>query len=212
MALTKRQKEVLGYIRTYIEKHQYSPSVRDIASHFSLATAGGVHKHLKNLKDKSIISYEENISRSIRILEPSGEEAAAEADYQGRLVDLPLKGKVAAGFPIQYFIENESMLFPEYLVRNPEKTYVLQVQGDSMIEECICDGDYILVEHRDYANNGEMVVAMINFTEATLKKFFLEGDNVRLQPANFKMNPMIVNPKNVTIHGIVVGVWRNYRP
>ena len=106
---------------------------------------------------------------------------------------------MAAGFPIQYFIENESMLFPEYLVRNPEKTYVLQVQGDSMIEECICDGDYILV-------------AMINFTEATLKKFFLEGDNVRLQPANFKMNPMIVNPKNVTIHGIVVGVWRNYRP
>ena len=213
MDLTRRQKEILRYIEEYIQKNQYPPSVRDIASFFSLASAGGVHKHLKNLKNKGYISLEKNISRSIRVLDNSDYCVAMRESHPNEtgMLELPLKGKVAAGFPIQYTLDNETIPYPETMVRFADKTYALQVQGNSMIEECICDGDYVIVEHRETADNGEMVIAMINFTEATLKKFYLEGKNVRLQPANFKMKPIIVDPESVSIHGIVVGVLRNCR-
>ncbi len=215
MSLTKRQEEILTYIKGFIDEFQFPPSVRDIAKAFNLASAGGVHKHLKNLQDKGYISHEKDIARSIRITDrfnqQYGSTVNSRPSIDNNIVELPLKGKVAAGFPIQYNLDNESLLFPESMVRKPEKTYVLQVQGDSMIEECICDGDYVLIEQQDYADNGEMVIAMINYTEATLKKFYLEGKNVRLQPANFKMAPIIVDPKEVSIQGKVVGVVRQYR-
>lgn len=202
---------MLDFIREYIEDHQYSPSVRDIASHFDLASAGGVHKHLKNLEQKGVISVGKNISRSIRILEnPKKLKIGKSDDLDGDVVDLPLKGKVAAGAPIQYHLDGETIPFPQSMVRNPARTYVLQVQGNSMIEECICDGDYVLVENRSSADNGEMVIAMINFQEATLKKFFIEGNQVRLQPANHTMEPIYVDARDVSVQGIVVGIMRKY--
>lgn len=214
MSLTKRQEEILGYINEFIDEFHFPPSVRDIAKAFNLASAGGVHKHLKNLQDKGYITHEKDIARSIHITERYHQQYGSPVNTTktaSNIVELPLKGKVAAGFPIQYNLDNETMSFPESMVRKPEKTYVLQVQGDSMIEECICDGDYVLVEQKDHADNGEMVIAMINYSEATLKKFFLEGKNVRLQPANHKMAPIIADPKEVSIQGIVVGVMRQYR-
>ena len=214
MSLTKRQEEILIYIKAFIDEFQFPPSVRDIAKAFNLASAGGVHKHLKNLADKGYISHEKDIARSIRITDRFNQQfgisGKTTSNIDSNVVELPLKGKVAAGFPIQYNLDNETLVFPESMVRRPEKTYVLQVQGDSMIEECICDGDYVLIEQQDHADNGEMVIAMINYTEATLKKFFLEGKNVRLQPANYKMAPIIVDPKEVSIQGKVVGVVRQY--
>ncbi len=213
MELTRRQKEILRHIEDYIDKYQYPPSIRDIASHFSLASAAGVHKHLMNLKDKGYISLKKNTSRSIRVLdklnrdvEPPNQGASASG-----MLALPLEGKLAAGLPIQSNSDNESIPYPESMVRYPEKTYALRVQGDSMIEEGICDGDYLIVEHRESADNGEMVIAMINLTEATIKKFYAEGKNIRLQAANFKKDPIIVSPKEVSIYGVVVGVLRNYR-
>ncbi len=210
--LTKRQEEIFDYIKSYIEKNHYPPSIRDIAAHFSLASAGGVHKHLNNLKRKGFITFENNISRSIQIIDHGlqGDAGIASADDY-KLVELPLMGKVAAGQPIQHFLENETMEFPESMIRKPDKTYILKVQGDSMIEEGICDGDYIIVEHRNYADNGDMVVAMVNHTEATVKKYFHEGKAIRLQPANFDMEPIYVNPELLSIHGVVVGVWRHYK-
>ncbi len=213
MELTKRQAEILRYIEGYIDEHRYPPSIRDIASFFSLASAGGVHKHLRNLESKGFVSLDRNVSRSIRVLRNVDRSAGVvQFGKNGDgMLELPLKGKVAAGFPIQYTLDNETIPYPQSMVRFAEKTYALQVQGDSMIEECICDGDYVIVEHRETAENGEMVVAMINFTEATLKKFYLEDGNVRLQPANHRMEPIIVGPESLSIHGIVVGVLRRYR-
>lgn len=216
MDLTRRQTEIFNYICSYIDSHNYAPSVRDIAAYFSLSSAGGVHKHLKNLKDKGFIAFEQNISRSIRILKKEFSpmqsaplESVTSTEPDG-LISLPLKGKVAAGIPIQYSLENESMAFPDYMVKKPHQSYVLQVQGNSMIEECICDGDFVLVEHREYADNGEMVIAMINYEEATLKKFYKEKDKIRLQPANHTMSPIYVSPEELSIQGIVVGIWRKF--
>ncbi|MCP4755962.1 MAG: transcriptional repressor LexA [Proteobacteria bacterium] len=213
MKLTRRQQQILEYIRKFIKENQFPPSIRDIAAHLSLASAGGVHKHLNNLKKKGVISFENNISRSIRVLDDFEEIQKPEGSsmVNTRLLELPLMGKVAAGLPIQYFLENESIEYPESMIRKPKDTYVLQVQGNSMIEDCICDGDYVIVEHRDHADNGDMVVAMINHNEATLKRFYLEGDKVRLQPANQFMEPIYANPRDLTIHGIIVGVLRQYR-
>ena len=212
MKLTRRQQDVLDYIGDFIQDNQFAPSVRDIAAHFSLASAGGVHKHLNNLREKGFIAFENNISRSIRIVDTGkSTDIGPPRPVESGLLSLPLMGKVAAGRPIQHFLENETVEYPESMVKNSKETYVLQVQGDSMIEECICDGDYVIVEHREYADNGEMVIAMINHTEATLKKFYRESEKIRLQPANSLMKPIYVDPQEVTIHGIVIGVLRNYR-
>lgn len=210
MKLTRRQEEILDYIKKYISENHYPPSIRDIASHFSLASAGGVHKHLNNLKRKGFLTFENNISRSIQVLNDDFTHKNAEPKpyTDPRVVELPLMGKVAAGKPIQHFLENETMEFPQAMIRKPEKSYVLRVQGDSMIEDCICDGDYVIVEHRNYADNGDTVIAMINHSEATVKKFYQEGSKIRLQPANFSMDPLYVKAEELSIHGVVVGVYR----
>ncbi|MCP4295129.1 MAG: transcriptional repressor LexA [Proteobacteria bacterium] len=212
--LTKRQQDMLGYIENYISEYRYSPSVRDIASHFSLASAGGVHKHLKNLEQKGFITVGKNISRSIRICDTADQKLQkpyiSDLNTTEGIIDLPLKGKVAAGVPISYHLDGESIPFPVSMVKKPEQTYVLEVAGDSMIEEHICDGDFVLVEERNYADNGETVVAMLNYEEATLKKFFNEGQRIRLQPSNFDMDPIYVNPQELSIQGVVVGVIRQY--
>ena len=212
MKLTKRQQEILEYIDDYIQNNHYPPSIRDIASHFELASAGGVHKHLNNLKSKGYITFENNISRSIQVLyrEQGFDKAPSSSAQVSPLVELPLMGKVAAGQPIQHFLENETMEFPESMIRKPEKSYVLKVQGNSMVEECICDGDFVIVEHRNWAENGDMVIAMINHKEATVKKFYREGESIRLQPANDTMEPIYVDPRELSIHGVVVGVLRRY--
>ncbi|NQU65197.1 MAG: transcriptional repressor LexA [SAR324 cluster bacterium] len=213
MKLTRRQQEILDFVRKYILQNHFPPSIRDIASHFSLASAGGVHKHLNNLKKKGVLTFENNISRSIHILHE--EEKATSTDLpqnlSSRIFDLPLMGKVAAGQPIEHLLENETIEIPESMIRSPAESYALQVKGDSMIEDCICDGDFVIVEHRNYADNGDTVIAMINHKQATLKKYFHEGDRIRLQPANFALEPIYVDPQSVSIHGRVIGVIRQYR-
>ena len=203
MDLTKKQQAILAYIKSYIVDHSYPPSVRDIAANFNLASAGGVHKHLKNLEERGFLALDSNISRGIRVL---GDEAAPATP----VVDLPFKGKVAAGKPISFHIDNETLAFPEYMVRRADKSYVLQVQGDSMIDEYIQSGDYVIVESREVADNGEMVVALLDGEEATLKRFYHEGSQVRLQPSNQAMDPIIVDAARVNLQGVVVGVYRRY--
>lgn len=203
MDLTKKQQAILAYIKRYIHEQGYPPSVRDIAAAFDLASAGGVHKHLKNLEEKGFLELDSNISRGIRV---TGEEPPPTP-----VVELPLKGKVAAGQPLHYLMDNETMAFPEYMVRRADRSYVLQVQGNSMIEEHIQDGDFVIVESREYADNGDMVVAVIDNEAATMKRFYKEGRMIRLQPANLEMDPIIVDAARVTLAGIVVGVLRQYK-
>jgi repressor LexA len=160
-----------------------------------------VHKHLTNLQEKGFIKRAWNRSRSVELVATRG---------GGRAVELPLLGFVAAGVPIEAVASAETLAVPEDFVGRRD-TYVLRVRGDSMIEEQIRDGDYVVVEDRKSADNGEMVIALLRGTEVTLKKWYREpGGRIRLQPANASMQPIYADPDQVQIQGVVVGVMRKY--
>jgi repressor LexA len=198
--LTKRQKEILDFIEGFAEGHGYAPSFEEIATHFGFGSLATVHEHLENLQDKGYIRKGYNESRSIEVV-PSELKVAA--------VPVALLGNVAAGEPIEAIADQETVAVPEDMLGRGEH-YVLRVNGDSMIEEQIRDGDYLVVKQRDTANNGEMVVALVDQESATVKKFYREGNRIRLQPANEAMEPMYFGPDRVMVQGIVVGVIRRY--
>lgn len=200
MFLTKRQKELYDYIQEHIGRHGYAPTLQEIGRRFRLSSLATVHKHLKNLEEKGLIKRKWNYSRAIEL---------AEADA-ARAVSVPLLGRVAAGRPIEAIeTPSERIAVPEEFLRG-KNTYVLRVVGNSMIEDGILDGDYVVVEERATANDGETVVATVN-GEATVKRFYREkGDKFRLQPANQAMKPIVVNGSSLTIRGVVVAVLRKY--
>ena len=198
--LTKRQREILDYLQEFIQQHGYAPSLEEIGRRFSLSSLATVHKHLTNLEEKGFIRRSWNRSRSVELLSaPAGHRA----------LELPLLGYVAAGAPIEAVASAETIAVPEDFVGRRE-TYVLRVKGDSMIDEQIRDGDYVIVEDRKMAENGEMVIALIAGADVTLKKFYRENGHVRLQPANPSMHPLLVNASDVQVQGVVVAVMRKY--
>lgn len=198
--LTKRQREILDYLQDYIQRHGYAPSLEEVGRRFGLSSLATVHKHLTNLQEKGFIRRSWNRSRSMELLAaPTGQRA----------LELPLLGFVAAGAPIEAVASSETIAVPEDLAGKRD-SYVLRVKGDSMIDEQIRDGDYVVVEDRRTADNGEMVIALIGGQDVTLKKFYRENGHVRLQPANPTMQPMIYDPSNVQVQGVVVGVMRKY--
>jgi repressor LexA len=202
MPLTKRQREILNYLTTYTEQNGYAPSFEEIAERFSYNSLATVHEHLTNLERKGYIKRTYNESRAIEIL-PS--------DAAPRAIELPLLGSVAAGHPIEALEQNETLTVPDALVNRTGSHYVLRVRGDSMIDEQIRDGDFVVVNERRRADNGEMVIALINGNSATVKKYFRERDGrIRLQPANETMRPMYLHENDIAIQGIVVGVLRRY--
>jgi len=202
MPLTKRQKEILDYIEAFIIDHGYAPSFEEIAEAFGYSSLATVHEHLSNLERKGYIRKSYNESRSIELVtESSGIEA----------IELPLLGAVAAGLPIEAVSSNETLAVPPDMVRPGHKNYVLRVEGNSMIDEQIRDGDYIIVNSRNTAHDGEMVVALVGGDSATVKKLYREsGNQVRLQPANTTMDPIYVDATDVMVQGVVVGVIRKY--
>jgi repressor LexA len=199
--LTKRQREILDYLNEFIQQHGYAPSLEEIGARFSLSSLATVHKHLTNLQEKGFIRRSWNRSRSVELL-PSRSG--------GRAIDLPMLGFVAAGKPIEAVTGSETISVPESLINGKRDTYVLRVKGESMIDEQIRDGDWVVVEDRKSADNGEMVIALVGGQDATLKKFYKENGRVRLQPANPTMPPIFVEPDGVQIQGVVVGVMRKY--
>ena len=202
MPLTKRQREILTYLSSYAEANGYAPSFEEIASQFNYNSLATVHEHLSNLERKGYIKRSYNESRAIEIL-PS--------DTISRAVELPLLGAVAAGVPIQELTANETVTVPEGFIRRGGNHYVLRVRGNSMIDEQIRDGDFVVVNERQRADNGEMVIAMLGGNSATVKKFYREKDGrIRLQPANETMGPMYIHEDDISIQGIVVGVLRRY--
>ena len=198
--LTKRQREILDYLNEFIQQHGYAPSLEEIGKRFGLSSLATVHKHLTNLQQKGFIKRAWNRSRSVELM-PSR--------LLGRTVELPLLGYVAAGAPIEAIVGNETIDVPETLAGNRD-TYVLRVKGDSMIDEQIRDGDFVIVEDRKSADNGEMVIALVGGMDVTLKKFYREAGRIRLQPANPTMQPIMVDPDQVQVQGVVVGVMRKY--
>jgi repressor LexA len=199
--LTKRQREILDYLADFIQQHGYAPSLEEIGRRFGLSSLATVHKHLTNLQEKGFIRRAWNRSRSVELI-PTRAGA--------RSLELPLMGYVAAGAPIEAVTAAESIAVPESLVRKPEETYVLRVRGDSMIDEHITDGDFVIVEDRKTAENGEMVIALLNGADVTLKTFFKDDGKIRLQPANPTMQPIAIDAADLQIQGVVVGVMRKY--
>ena len=197
MNLTKRQKEILDFLTRYRSEHGISPTQREIRDEFGLSSFGTVQKHLRLLHEKKALTRDWNKSRSITPVETSAPATP-----------VPLLGLVAAGHPIEPFPERESIEVPPTLLGKGEH-FVLRVRGDSMIDDGIRDGDFIVVSRRERAENGQTVVALVR-GEATLKRFYADGKRVRLQPANPKMKPIFAEPRDVRIQGVVTGLIRNY--
>jgi repressor LexA len=201
MYLTRRQKEILEYLNEYIDREGYAPTIEEIAEHFSLRSLATVHKHLTNLQEKGLIRRAWTRSRALELVP---------TEVKVHAVELPLLGRVAAGSPIEAIDASETIFVPENMIGRRE-TYVLQVKGDSMIEEQIRDGDYVIVENRTTADDGEMVIALLDGENVTLKKLYREGGGqVRLQPANARLEPMVVDQDRLRVQGVVIGVLRKY--
>jgi repressor LexA len=235
MALTRRQKQVLDFLVHFINRHGYSPSFEEMASGLHLSSLATVHKHLQVLEKKGFIRRRYNQSRSVEVVAIPGsvpygkdfEHGGANRASAGSTpptpmpadsvhfhplpsLEFPLLGYIAAGRPVEAIPQPENFSLGDFTSRKG-RIYVLRVKGDSMVDDHICDGDYILVENAATAQNGEIVVALVGETDATLKRFFLEGENrVRLQPANAQMDPIIVPAGDVKIQGRVIGVLRKY--
>jgi repressor LexA len=200
LPLTKRQREILDYLNEFIQQHGYAPSLEEVGRRFGLSSLATVHKHLTNLQEKGFIKRAWNRSRSVELVQTKA---------GGRAVELPLLGFVAAGVPIEAVATAESISVPEDLVGKKD-TYVLRVRGESMIDEQIRDGDFVIVEDRKTAENGEMVIALVGGSDVTLKKFYRENGHIRLQPANPNMQPLIIPAEQLQVQGVVVGVMRKY--
>jgi repressor LexA len=199
--LTKRQKQLVDFLKNYISEHGYAPTLSEVGEYFGLSSLATVHKHLHNLEQKGVIKRMHNHSRALEITPERRVSGARE---------ISLLGLVAAGAPIEAVERNDTISVPDEFVRR-DNTFCLRVKGDSMIEDGIRDGDYIIVEGRDAADNGETVVALIG-GEATVKKFYREqGGRIRLQPANSAMVPIVVSENDLAIRGVVVGLMRHYR-
>lgn len=206
MAITKRQREVYDFIYEFVQKNGYSPSFEEIGKGLGLSSLATVHKHISNLEKKGLLKRDYNRSRSIDVLPVRGlfKRQAPKVTE----ITLPLMGRIAAGQPIEA-VENPETISLGDITRSKD-VFVLQVKGESMKEEHIVDGDYVLVEKGNTARDGEIVVALVDGAEATLKRLYREGQNIRLQPSNMAMKPIMVPAKSVQVQGRVIGVLRKY--
>ncbi len=202
LIIYKRQQQILGFIKQYIQTHGSAPTLKLIAEAIGVSSLATVHEHLQALQEKGLIKRKGGKIRSIEF--PEGDANSDKSGFQA-----PILGYIAAGQPIQTFTDpNATMNIPVGLTSGKKRTYVLQVRGESMIEDGIMDGDHVIVEQIDRANDGEIVVALLDNGMATLKRFFKEATRIRLEPANSQMQPIFV--KNVRIQGRVVGLVRKY--
>lgn len=195
--ITKRQKQILDYITQFIQSNGFAPSYREIADYFGLSSTATIHEHVKSLEDKGLLASDRSAYRSLEIV---GHKVA-------NAIELPLAGIITAGEPIEAVQDTETIAIPQHLVKD-ENSYVLKVRGDSMIEEGILSGDYVVVERNYYPKNGDVVVALLDNTYATLKKYYREKDRIRLQPANKNMKPIFA--KNPAIQGVVRAILRTF--
>ena len=197
MHLTKRQREIYDYLRDHIRSRRYAPSIAEIGKQFHLSSPATVHKHLLHLEAKGLIRKQQNLSRAIEVLPESG-----------NALSYPLLGEIAAGKPIEALDQSEVIdLLPD---GEDKDVFVLRVKGDSMIEDHIQSGDYVIVERRNVAENGETVVALIDNNRATLKRFYRDNGRIRLQPAHPDMKPIFVREGDFSIQGVVISVLRKF--
>jgi repressor LexA len=208
--VTKRQKEVLDFVSNYVKDRGYSPSYEEMADGLKLASVATVHKHVSALEAKAYLKRSANMSRSLEVTQKWQREQDTRA---GRplppSMEVPLKGRIAAGTPVEAIAGDETLNFGDFA--GDPGTFALQVRGDSMIEDHICDGDYVLIQKTDRVRNSDIVVALVDGMETTLKRYYDEGDRIRLQPANSSMQPIYVGRNQLDIQGRLLAVLRKYR-
>src|SRR6202049_4498139 len=197
MAITRRQREVYDFISRFVAEHQYSPSFEEIGNGLELNSLATGHKHITNLEKKGLLTRDYNRSRSIDLIPPKGRLKQSMSVNTGLV--LPLLGRIAAGQPIEAIEDPQTISLADF-VRSKE-VFVLEVRGDSMQDEHIMSGDYVLVEKAKTAHNGDIVVALVGGSDATLKRFHREGDNIRLQPSNGHLQPIIAPAASVEVQG-----------
>jgi len=200
MAITRRQKEVLDFLTSFTQKNTYSPSYEEIAAGLGLSSLATVHKHVTNLQNKGLLQRAHNRSRSIDVIPARPAKKASDR--------LPLMGRIAAGHPVEAIESAETISLNDII--GSREVFALEVRGDSMRDEHIVSGDYVLVERTKTAREGEIIVALIDGAEATLKRFYREGTMIRLQPSNAEMAPIYAPAANVAIQGKVLGILRKY--
>jgi repressor LexA len=208
MAITKRQRQVYDFIHDFVQGHGYSPSFEEIGVGMGLSSLATVHKHVTNLEKKGLLKRDYNRSRSIDVLPARGLLRRQPPKTTAPDLALPLLGRIAAGRPIEAVQNPETISLGD--ITRSKDVFVLQVKGESMKDEHIVDGDYVLVEKTNTARDGEIVVALLEGSDATLKRIFREGPKIRLQPSNAAMEPIVVAAKSVEIQGRVIGVLRKY--
>ena len=206
MALTKRQKQVLDFLAQFVDENGYCPSYEEIAQGLELASLATVHKHISVLENKGYLKRGYNQSRSLELSPKYTQERRRQ---RAAAAEIPLLGRIAAGAPVEAVEQKEVLQFADY-TGNPN-VYALEVRGTSMIDDHICDGDMILLERTSQARDGEIVVALVAGTDATLKRFYRENENtIRLQPANAALKPILVPAEDVQIQGRLLAVLRRY--
>jgi len=199
--LTQPQARVFGFISGYIKNNGHSPTFREIQTHFSFASLGSVYAYIKALKKKGLLADQKNATISLK---------AEIARLESTEIQLPFIGHLAAGFPIEIFHQAQTVAIPPSIVAHPEDTYVLKAKGDTLIDEHIMDGDLLLIEAKSSANEGELVVATLNYRNTIVKRFFPEGSYIRLEGSDGRHEPIILNPDELQIQGVVIGLIRNY--
>src|SRR5215471_21289718 len=209
MALTKRQKDVLDFIADFVEENGYSPSYEELAHGLKLASLATVHKHIQALESRNYLRRLFNQSRSLEVL-PKYMQERRRSRQTSRAAEVPLAGRIAAGAPVETIEGQDTLQFADFAGKGD--TFALQVSGESMIEDHIVSGDYVLVERTPLASEGDIVVALVGGAETTLKRFYREPDGrIRLQPANSSLKPILVNPAELQIQGRVLAVLRKYK-
>lgn len=207
MALTKRQKQVLDFIANFVDENGYCPSYEEIAGGLELASLATVHKHISVLEAKNYLKRGFNQSRS---LELTAKYLQEQRRTKPAGTEIPLRGRIAAGAPVESVEQQEVLNFADFAGNG--NTFALEVRGNSMIDDHICDGDMILLESVTEAHDGDIVVALVADAETTLKRFYREpGDMVRLQPANSELKPIYVTSRDVKIQGRLLAVLRKYK-
>ena len=209
--LTRRQQEIFEYLREHLDDFTHPPTLDELCAALGLKSRGSLHKQLQALIEAGLVEPMHNLRRGIRLTQPPPEEADRRAQDVASGDDnaLPLYGRIAAGRPIEAVANPEMIEVPPHL-RTHNACFVLEVKGDSMVEEGILDGDWVVIEHREQARNGEIVVALVDGEEATLKRFELKHGQVVLHPANSTLSPMVYGPERIQVQGVLVGQMRRY--
>lgn len=203
--LTLKQLKIVEFIQQFIARHHYSPSYREIMRHFDFASPGSVYKHIRTLERKGAVSLAKGSHRSLMPIQTSSLSQKVSTDIQ-----IPLIGNLSIGYPLEVFIDPQSIDVPSSMVHAHENTYLIQVQGDTLKDEWILDGDLLLIEARIDIQPGEIILGLINQNQTVLKRYFPEGQNIRLESRNKESLPLTVRNEHISIQGVLVGLLRSY--